>query len=102
LLQFLYESGLILRDKPVVSLAAADLRWAWLVQAHLRGANLSDADLRMANLRRARGWTVRQLSAAKSFEGATMPDGQILRGLNTPNGPSFEEWLKDRSGRKEE
>jgi hypothetical protein len=31
-----------------------------------------------------------------------MPDGQILRGKNTPNGPSFEEWLKDRAVRREE
>jgi hypothetical protein len=48
LLLFLYESGLIYRDKPVVSLAAADLR-----EANLREANLSSADLRRVNLNRA-------------------------------------------------
>jgi hypothetical protein len=40
------------------------------------------------------------LSAASSLEGATMPDGQTLRGDKTPNGPTFEDWLqsKDRKG----
>jgi uncharacterized protein YjbI with pentapeptide repeats len=83
LLLFLYESGLIYRDKPVVSLAAADLReanlreanlmeaylrgailsraylnqaylkWAKLIEADLHQANLSSADLRRVNLNRA-------------------------------------------------
>jgi flagellar biosynthesis/type III secretory pathway chaperone len=112
LLRFLYESGLIRRDRPVISLAAADLRWAYLEdlplsgadlrETNLRGANLTTANLSEANLHNAQGLTDDQLSAASSLEGATMPDGQILRGKNTPNGPSFEEWLKDRAGRKEE
>jgi hypothetical protein len=70
LLLFLYESGLIYKDKPVVSLAAANLRGAILPEAklpeadlrgvYLSGANLTDAyliyahlggaDLRRANL----------------------------------------------------
>jgi hypothetical protein len=55
LLLFLYESGLIYKDKPVVSLAAADLRGAKLRgavlhRANLRGADLLEADLRSANL----------------------------------------------------
>jgi len=54
LLRFLYESGLIYKDKLVVSLAAANLS-----DANLSDANLSGADLSGANM-----------------QGATMPDGQ--------------------------
>jgi hypothetical protein len=50
LLRFLYESGLIRRDRPVISLAAADLRWAYLEELDLSGAYLSGANLRGANL----------------------------------------------------
>jgi hypothetical protein len=41
------------------------------------------------------------LTAAKSLEDATMPDGQILQGDAAPDGPTFEEWLKSQ-GRKED
>jgi hypothetical protein len=41
------------------------------------------------------------LSAANSLEGATMPDGQVLKSSVTPDGPTFEEWLKSK-GRGEE
>ena len=51
LLQFLYESGLIHKDKPVVNLALASLIHAILEGANLRDANLSGADLLRANLR---------------------------------------------------
>ena len=44
-LQFLYETGLIIKDRPVVDLLGADLR-----EANLRGANLREADLNGANL----------------------------------------------------
>jgi len=53
LLQFLYESGLLHRDKSVVSLTAADLRGANLIGANLRGANLYKADLSKADLSNA-------------------------------------------------
>src|SRR5215211_1566763 len=53
LLQFLFESGLIHKDKPVVSLAAANLGGADLSGADLNGADLSGADLRKADLRKA-------------------------------------------------
>jgi hypothetical protein len=58
LLLFLYESGLIHKDKPVVSLVAANLsganlREAFLRRAFLRGANLSGANLSGAFLRAA-------------------------------------------------
>ena len=45
LLQFLYESGLIYKNKPVVSLVLANLS-----KANLSGANLSEANLFRANL----------------------------------------------------
>jgi uncharacterized protein YjbI with pentapeptide repeats len=50
LLQFLYESGLIYKDKPVVSLVSANLNGAALRLAHLRKADLSQAYLRDAVL----------------------------------------------------
>jgi hypothetical protein len=50
LLQFLYESGLIHKDKPVVSLVAANLSGANLREAFLRRANLIGANLSRANL----------------------------------------------------
>jgi hypothetical protein len=42
-----------------------------------------------------------QLAAARSLEGATMPDGQTLKSDKMPHGPTFEEWLKDKEGRGE-
>jgi hypothetical protein len=114
LLLFLYESGLIHKDKPVVSLAAADLggarllgadlraarlgrahpgkaflRWADLFRANLKEADLRGAYLRGAKLWQARGSTEEQLMEAGSLEGATMPDGQ-----------KYENWIKDKEGRK--
>jgi uncharacterized protein YjbI with pentapeptide repeats len=56
LLLFLYESGLIHKDKPVVSLAFANLRHANLRMADLKHANLSDAILNGADLRDAFLW----------------------------------------------
>jgi Pentapeptide repeats (8 copies) len=144
---FLYESALISRRKPVISLSGANLRmadlrgadlgWAdlslaflfyadlrgaflpgaymfsaalsgadlsgaYLAETYLSRAILSDVDLSGADLSRARGWTEEQLKATLSLEGATMPDGQTLRSDETPNGPTFEDWLKDRERRKED
>jgi uncharacterized protein YjbI with pentapeptide repeats len=50
LLLFLYESGLIYKDKPVVSLEAANLRDVNLIGANLIGANLIGAYLQYAIL----------------------------------------------------
>jgi hypothetical protein len=47
-LQFLYETGLIIKGRSVVDLLGADLR-----AANLRGVNLREADLRGADLSRA-------------------------------------------------
>jgi hypothetical protein len=143
--QFLYESGLIAKGRPILDLLRADLRGANLLGVGLRGADLngahlsgahlfrtdlkwavlsfadlsgadlrrvdlleadlwdtdlSGADLWRASLRGARGWSVRQLRAAKTLEEATMPDGKILRGKANPAGPTFDEWVKDREDRK--
>jgi hypothetical protein len=63
-----------------IDLSGANLSGADLSRARLRGANL-----RGAILRGAKGWTEEQLTAAKSLERATMPDGQ-----------KYEDWLKRR------
>jgi hypothetical protein len=57
--------------------------------------------LSYANLSKATGVLGGQLAAAKVLEGATMPDGQVLKGDSNPIGPTFEEWLK-RKGRGED
>ena len=49
-LQFLYETGLLIKDRSVVDLLGADLRAADLRGANLRGAGLRGADLSRANL----------------------------------------------------
>jgi hypothetical protein len=90
LLLFLYESGLIYKSKPVVSLIAAKLLGASLIEASLSGADLSGADLSYANLTDAKGWTREQMTAARSLAGATRPNGQ-----------KYEDWLKDEERRKE-
>jgi uncharacterized protein YjbI with pentapeptide repeats len=58
-IQFLYESSLIGKDKCIIGLLGADLSGADLIDADLSGANLNRADLSLAklgrvNLRRAK------------------------------------------------
>lgn len=105
-LQFLYESDLISKDRCVVDLRGADLSGAQLSEAGLSGANLSRADLREASLRGAnligaelsradmseadlsnvRGITHEELEQqARSLERATMP-----------NTKKYEDWLKKK------
>src|SRR5215217_766858 len=104
-LQFLYETGLIIKDRSVVDLLGADLRRANLRGADLRGADLGGANLREANLhwtdlisadlsgaylgradlsmadlsgadlRNVKELAVGQLERVYSLEGATIPDG---------------------------
>jgi uncharacterized protein YjbI with pentapeptide repeats len=64
-------------------LSGAVLQNANLTNADLTNANLTDAYLSGADLSEARGWTMEQLTAARSLEGATMPNGQ-----------KYEEWIK--------
>ena len=101
-------SGVKLSD---ANLSNADLSGALLYGAKLSEANLSRANLGWTNLRASLGWTEKQLAEAKTFEGTIMPDGQILRGAETPggppssvypsdvyassvDGPTFEDWLQ--------
>jgi uncharacterized protein YjbI with pentapeptide repeats len=88
------------------NLHRADLLYARLQNAYLRDANLEDAYLDDANLQDASllpaGVGDAQLAATRSLEGATMPDGQILRGYKTPNGPTFWDWLKGKEDEKNE
>jgi uncharacterized protein YjbI with pentapeptide repeats len=78
-------------DLSGADLSDAQLRWVNLYVDNLSGANLSGADLK-----NARGWTAKQLRAANQLEGATMPDGQILKSEDNSDGPTFEEWLKSK------
>ncbi len=99
--QFLYESQLIQKDQPIVSLSGADLSGAGLSGAILSDANLSDAglsgadlsdadlfeadlrsatlleaDLSNAELRGVKGFTTRGLElATENLKGTMMPDG---------------------------
>ncbi len=99
--QFLYESQLIQKDQPIVSLSGADLSeahlsgvrlsnahlvgadvsgadlsGAMLSNADLRSANLFEADLSNAELRGVRGFTTRGLElATENLKGTMMPDG---------------------------
>jgi uncharacterized protein YjbI with pentapeptide repeats len=83
------------------NLSNAVLQNANLTNADLTNANLTDAYLSDADLSEATGWTMEQLRAARSLEGATMPDGQSLKSDDNPDGPTFEEWLKSK-GRGED
>jgi uncharacterized protein YjbI with pentapeptide repeats len=65
-------------------LSGADLSGADLSGADLRGTDLRGANLRGADLG-AKGLSEKRLRAAKSLEGATMPDGQ-----------KYEDWLKSK------
>jgi hypothetical protein len=104
--QFLYEAELIIVGRFVLDLksadlSGADLRGGDLREANLIGANLSEANLIGANLSEANlseadlsdvtGLTDHQITAVKSLEGATMPDGQ-----------KYEDWLKDKEDRRED
>jgi uncharacterized protein YjbI with pentapeptide repeats len=83
-------------DLSAAYLFGADLSAAYLKNANLGDANLGDANLASANLGGAEGVTKEQLREAESLAGATMPDGQVLKGPESPNGPTFTEWLKSR------
>jgi uncharacterized protein YjbI with pentapeptide repeats len=82
---YLIEADLIRAD-----LSGANLSNTWLRHANLSEANLSNARLRHANLSSATGLTDEQIAAARTLEGATMP-----------NGKKYEEWIKEGEGRRE-
>ena len=76
-------------------LTKADLLGSKLIGAKLTNTDLTNTDLTNTDLTDAQV-TDEQLDAAKSLEGATMPDGKTLRSDKMPNGPTFEDWLKDK------
>ena len=129
--QFLYESGLIAKKRPILDLLRADLRGADLLGVGLRGADLngahlsgahlfradlkwavlsfadlsgadlrkvdlleadlwdtdlSGADLWRASLRGARGWSARQLRAAKTPKKPPCQMGRSSEAKPTPMG----------------
>jgi hypothetical protein len=81
--QFLYESGLIAKRRPVLDLKGADLRGADLREAVLRGAVLREAVLREAVLSHAnlRGADLSGASGYTDLRGANLL-GADLRGAN--------------------
>jgi uncharacterized protein YjbI with pentapeptide repeats len=96
----LSEAQLAYANLSETQLAHADLSEADLFNADLRGANLNDADLGDADLLdvdlSTAQVTQEQLDQAESLKGATMPDGQMLKSDDNPNGPTFEDWLKSK------
>jgi uncharacterized protein YjbI with pentapeptide repeats len=99
---FLMGANLEYANLSAANLSLALLSDTYLNSAYLGGANLSGANLSWTDLKETRGWTQEQLAAAKSLEGATMPDGQILKSDDNPDWPTFEDWLKDKESRKED
>jgi uncharacterized protein YjbI with pentapeptide repeats len=65
------------------NLSSAVLQNATLTNADLTKTNLRDAYLSDADLSEATGWTMEQVTAARSLKGATMPNGQ-----------KYEDWIK--------
>lgn len=79
LVQFLWESGFITGDEPVINLSGADLSKidlsrTNLTQANLRYVNLERADLSLTNLQDAKlsGANLRGVSARAQFVGADL------------------------------
>ncbi len=92
--QFLYESQLIEKDKPIVSLSGADLTDANLngtdlTDANLNGTDLTDARLRFAVLRDVGLWDTNLLSAhlfkadlsGADLREADLNDADLSRGV---------------------
>ena len=95
-IQFLHESDLIAENHQILALRGADLSKVDLFRADLSGADLSEAE-RGGNYPYLAAddvsvdVSVDQLRAARSLEGATIPNGQ-----------KYEDWIKDIEGRKED
>jgi uncharacterized protein YjbI with pentapeptide repeats len=81
------EADLSRADLTGANLRTVDLRGADLREAKVHWAKLSGAKLDGTKLQGGLGWSEKQLNVAKSFEEATMPDGQ-----------KYEDWLKDDEG----
>jgi pentapeptide repeat protein len=120
-LRFLYESGLINKDRTVLDLEGVDLRGADLRAITLSGANLYMTDLRGANLRLSDlgganlSWadlggvnlTLTDLSGADLSWAQDITPEELdqqayhLTGATMPNGQKYEDWLESK-GRGEE
>jgi len=87
LLQFLFESGLIEKDTPIVGLQDANLREAYLREVVIRDANLEGSDLGYADLLYA-NFSGNKLSKANMgfayLRGANL-EGAILEGTDVNN-----------------
>jgi uncharacterized protein YjbI with pentapeptide repeats len=123
--QFLYESGLIHYEHPIVDLTGADLSCAnlrtfslsgadlvfadlhradlrgdWLVYANLYGADLRGAILSGANLYGANlsgtNLSGANLSGAWEWTTEQVEQAKSLEDATMPNGQKYEEWLKSR------
>jgi hypothetical protein len=89
-LRFLYESGLITKDRLILDLRGADLKGADLSYANLMGADLWQTNLIGAHLNSANVFTDDLEQQGAWLEAATMPNGQ-----------NYEDWLKSK-GRGED
>jgi hypothetical protein len=101
LVQFLYESGLIYKQKAVVDLRGANLLKAnlsnsSLVQANLERVRLGEADLDGANLQGAKGLAQKQIEQAVGDDETT----KLPKGVHPPAlwSESFEEQIKRLRG----
>jgi hypothetical protein len=103
-LQFLYDSRLISKDRGVVGLSGADLSeaslygtnltGAYLNEAHLSNANLSETVLTGAKLARA------DISYAHGISNEELDQqAETLSDATMPNGQKYEDWLKDKEDR---
>jgi len=74
--QFLFDSGLITSERPVLDLSQTDLSGAIMPELNLRGANLSGADLRGADLSRT---NLRDALLSKAdLRGAILTQARLL------------------------
>jgi hypothetical protein len=102
--QFLYESGLITKGRPIVDLGEANLIWANLEAFNLEGANLSGAYLHPANLSHA---VLMGANLSEAFlmeanlEGAYL-EGAYLSGANLSGADLSDADLTDATGWTEE
>jgi uncharacterized protein YjbI with pentapeptide repeats len=93
-LQFLYESGLISKDKQIINLSGANLSGASLMRADLRGVDLSGASLMRANLASA---NLREADLLKAnLSGADLFQAD-LRGADLSRALLFEADLRGAS-----
>jgi hypothetical protein len=104
-LQFLYESGLVIKARVVVDLkgadlSAANLSEADLSEAHLIGTNLHKVNLRRGDLRRAflRAAHLHEAELQGAhLEEANLQGAHLEEAIMT-NGQKYEEWLNDKEG----